>query len=90
MISISTCLIVTGSELIAEHAGRLARGRAERAGELREVVRGVQALDGLAPVVAPHQVVPLGDQVPERAALVAERDAAVHAAPGLLAQLSSG
>src|SRR5712692_707165 len=33
--------------------------------------------------MAPDQVVPLRDQVPERTAAMAERDAAVHAAPGL-------
>ena len=71
----------------AQHAGRLARRRAQPAGELGEVVRRVQPLDGLLPVVAPDQVVPLRDQVAQRAALVAERDAAVHAAAGLLLQL---
>ncbi len=70
-----------------QHARGLAGGRAERAGELGEVVRGVQAVDGRLPVVAVDQVVPVGDQVPERAALVAERDAAVHAAGALLAEL---
>ena len=35
-----------------QHAGRLARRRAQRAGELREVVGGVQPLDGLPPVAA--------------------------------------
>src|SRR6185436_7314433 len=68
----------------AEHAGRLTRRRAEPAGELREVVGRVQPLDRAGPVVAPDQVVPLRDQVAQRAAVVAERDAAVHAATGLL------
>ena len=67
----------------AEHARRLARRRAQPAGELGEVVGGVQALDRVAPVVAVDEVVPVGDEVAERAAVVAERDAAVHAAPGL-------
>ena len=71
----------------AEHARRLARRRAQPAGELGEVVRGVQAVDGVAPVVAVDEVVPVRDQVAERAAVVAERDAAVHAAPGLGLQL---
>ena len=66
-----------------EHARLLARRRADAAGELREVVRRVQALDRLAPAVAVHEVVPVGDDVPERAALVAERDAAIHAARAL-------
>ncbi len=76
-----------GGLVDGEHAGRLAGRRAESPGELGEVVRGVQALDRRAALAAPHQVVPLGDQVAERAALVAERDAAVHAAAGLAAQL---
>ena len=67
----------------AEHARRLARRRAQPAGELGEVVRGVQPVDRVAPVVAVDEVVPVGDQVAERAAVVAERDAAVHAPPGL-------
>ena len=40
----------------------------------------MQALGRRQPVAALHEVVPVGDQVAERAALVAERDAAVHAA----------
>ena len=74
--------------LEGEHAGLLAGSRADGAGELREVVGRVQAVDGLAEVVALDEVVPLGDQVAERAAGVAERYAAVHAAPRLLAHLA--
>ncbi|GAA3238323.1 hypothetical protein GCM10020256_58550 [Streptomyces thermocoprophilus] len=69
----------------AEDARRLAGCRAEAAGELGEVVGGVQPLVGGAPVLAVGVVVPLGDEVSEGAAVVAERDAAVHAAAGLLA-----
>src|SRR5262249_39950486 len=65
------------------HAGGLARGRAEPAGELGEVVGGVQPLGRARPVAAPDEIVPFRDEVPQRAAVVAERDAAVHAAPGL-------
>ncbi|MPM13781.1 hypothetical protein SDC9_60140 [bioreactor metagenome] len=64
----------------ADHAGRLARCRAQPPGELREVVGRVQPVGRGLPVVAPDQVVPLRDDVAERAAVVAERDAAVHAA----------
>ena len=71
----------------AEHTARLARRRAETTGELGKIVRGVKALDGLTAFVAPGEVVPLRDQVAERAAVVAERDAAVHAPTGLAAQL---
>ncbi len=66
-----------------EDAGGLARSRAQSAGELGKVVRRVQPLHGVGPVVAVDEVVPLGDQVPEWAAVVAERDAAVHAARAL-------
>src|SRR5918994_1727969 len=65
----------------AEDARRLARCRAQPAGELGEVVGGVEPVHRAVPVVAPDQVVPLRDDVAQRAALVAERDAAVHAAP---------
>ena len=71
----------------AEHARRLTRRRAEPPGELGEVVGRVQPLDRVAPVVAVDEVVPVGDEVAERAAVVAERDAAVHAAPGLQREL---
>ena len=66
-----------------QDAGRLARRRAQAPGELREVVGGVQALDGAPEVAAPHQVVPFRDQVPERTTVVAEGDAAIHAPAGL-------
>ncbi len=70
-----------------EHARRFARRRAEPAGELREVVRAMELADRLVPAVAVDQVVPVGDQVAERAAAVTERHTALHAARGLRAQL---
>ena len=66
-----------------EHAGRLARGRTDAAGELREVVGGVEPLARLVPLLAVHEIVEVGDDVPERAAGVAEGHAAVHAAGAL-------
>src|SRR5262249_19610181 len=73
-----------GAALAAlEHARRLGRGRAEAAGELREVVRAVQLDDRVVEAVAVDEVVPVRDQVAERAAVVAERHAALHAAGGL-------
>ena len=72
----------------AEHARGLAGSRAEATGELREVVGRVQALDRVGPVTAPGEVVPLRDEVAERAPRVAERDAAVHAAAGLPLELA--
>jgi len=68
----------------AFHARGFARRRAQPPGELREVVGGVQPLQGVLPFIAPQQVVPFRDEVRQRAAVVAERDAAVHAAARLL------
>jgi hypothetical protein len=46
----------------------------------------VQLRERVLPTVAVDEVVPVRDQVAERAALVAERHAAVHAARTLVAQ----
>src|SRR5581483_1436241 len=70
-----------------EHAGRFARSGAEATGELGEVVRAVQLGNRVAPAVAVDEVVPVGNEVPERAAVVTERHAALHAARALLLQL---
>ena len=70
-----------------EHASRLAGRRAEPARELREVVRAVELIDRLAPAVAVDEVVPVRNQVAERAAVVAERDTALHAAGALATEL---
>jgi hypothetical protein len=70
-----------------QHAGGLAWRGAEPAGELREIVGGVQAVAGRIPAAPPDEVVPLRDEVAERTprgSRVAERDSAVHAAAGLL------
>ena len=67
----------------AQHARALARRRAQTSRELREVVRGVETLDRFGALAAAHEVVPLRNQVAERAALMTERHAAVHAAAGL-------
>ncbi len=71
-----------------EYARRLTRRRTQPAGELGEVVRGVQLLDRVLEAVAVDEVVPVGDQVAQRTTVVAERHTAVHAASALLAQLS--
>ena len=87
MIPHSSGLIITGSSLIAStHAASHGAGqiRPVNSGKLLVACRRSIAS---APLAAAHEVVPLRDQVAERAALVAERDAAVHAAPALLAQL---
>src|SRR3989344_3139351 len=74
----------------AEHARALAWRRTNGAGEFREIIGRVQPLDGFRPLVAVHQVVPVGNDVAERATLVAERNAAVHAARALLFQFVVG
>src|SRR5262249_24491061 len=63
-----------------QHAGRLAGGGAEPPGELGKVVGGVQPLARGRPVASPDEIVPFRDEVPQRTAVVTERDAAVHAA----------
>ena len=63
-----------------ERAGRLARGGADAAGELREVVGRVEIVERGAPVVLVDEVVPVRDLVVHRAAVVTVWDAAVHAA----------
>ena len=67
-----------------QYAGVLTGRRAQPSGELREVVRRVQPLRRVAPAAAGRVGVPLRDQIPERAAVVTERDAAVHTASRLL------
>ena len=82
MISTSTCLMVT-----ADSSSASTHADSHGAGQNRPVNSGncwsVEPVRRLLPVFAPDQVGPLGDQVAERAAVVAERHAAVHAPPGL-------
>src|SRR5215472_13620402 len=73
-----------------EHASFFTRRGTDTAGELGKIVSRVQTLDRLAPASAINEVVPIGDNVPERAALVAEGDSAIHAAGALRAQLLLG
>src|SRR5512133_113389 len=68
----------------ADHTSRLTWCRAQPAGELWEVVGRVQPLQRFVPVTAPHQVVPFWNEIPQRAARVTERNAAVHATARLL------
>src|SRR5215212_6533562 len=69
-----------------EDAGGLAWRGADQPRELGEVVRGVELHERVAPTVPVDEVVPVRDQVAERAALVTEGDPAVHAAGALVAQ----
>src|SRR3954469_21809260 len=67
-----------------EHARSLAWRGTEASGEFREVVGRVKTLNRVFPTVAVDEIVPLGNEIAERASLMAERDAAVHAAGALL------
>ena len=74
----------------AEHACRLARGRADAAGELGEVVGGMQHAYRGPPPVAIDQIIPVRNDVVQRAAGVAEGHAAIHAARTLCAHFFQG
>ncbi len=67
-------------------AGFAGRG-ADAAGELGEVVGGMQTANGALPTAVVGEVVPVGDEVVDGAAGVAEGNAAIHAAGTLLALL---
>ena len=67
----------------AQRAGFFARRRTDAAGEFREIVGRVQRLDRPLPVLLVNQVVAVRNDVVDRAAGHAKRDAAVHAARAL-------
>ena len=85
MMVFSICLMVTGGSLMPSTQDGFARRRTDASGELREVVGGVQTADRFLPAAAIDQIVPVGNDVGERAAGVAERHAAIHAARALRA-----
>src|SRR5206468_4123772 len=76
----------------AEDAGGLTGGRTQAPRELGEVVGRVQGLEGVLPPAPVDEVVPLGDQVHDRAAVLAlaEGHAAIHAPRALGLELVLG
>jgi len=74
----------------AEDAGGFARSGADAAGEFREIVGGVESADGFFPAGFVDELVPVGDDVVDWTAGVAERHAAVHTARTLLLELFVG
>jgi hypothetical protein len=68
-----------------DRAAGLARGGTDAAGEFGEVVGGVKVLQRLQPIALVDEIVPVGDLVVHRAAVVAVGHAAIHAACRLLA-----
>ena len=67
----------------AEHACRFARRRAQSPREFRKIICRMQALDRVSPISAIHKIIPVRDQVSERAPVIAERNSTVHAPPRL-------
>ena len=66
-----------------QRTGGFAGRRADAAGEIREIVGGMQHVQRLLPVATVNQVIPVGNDVVHRTAVVAERNAAIHAACAL-------
>src|SRR6266481_9434402 len=73
-----------------QDAGFFARRGTNSAGELRKVIGRVQPVDRLAPPAAIDEIVPIRNDVPEWATLVAEGNSAIHAAGALRAELLFG
>src|SRR5262249_33278371 len=69
-----------------EHARAFAWSRAQPSRELGEVVGRVQSIDRGAPSIAVDEIVPIGNEISQRTAAVAEGNAAIHAARGLILQ----
>src|SRR5690606_37647778 len=57
-----------------QRAGRLARSGADAAGELGEVVRGMQHVQRTPPVLPIHEVVPVRNNIIDRASACTEGD----------------
>ncbi len=73
--------------VVRQRARVFARRGTGVAGELGEVVGGMQTVDRMLPVGAAHQVVPVGNQVSDRTACHAGGHATIHAALTLPAHL---
>ena len=73
----------------SQHACTLAGRGAYTTRELGEIVRHEKAVQGILPLVLEHKVIPLGNDIGNRAAGIglAERNAAVHATRRLVLQL---
>jgi uncharacterized membrane protein len=79
-----------GGQVDAEHAGGFARSGADAASELGKVIGGVETMNGGLPASIVCHIIPVGNEVVDRTAGVAEGNAAVHAARALLALLLFG
>ena len=81
--------VLNGHRIVvdAEHTTALTRCRTQAARPLGKVVGGVQALESLVPAVLTNQVIPLRNDVAQRAGRVTERHATVHTTGRLLLHL---
>ena len=77
MICFSICLMVNRVIVDIQHAGLFAGGRADAAGKFREVVRGMEAFNRCPPVAAVDEIVPIRNDITERAAFMTEGNAAI-------------
>ena len=68
-------------------ASRFARRGANTPRKFWKIVGRVKHIQSPAPVLAKHEVVPVGDDVVNGAAVIAKRYAAIHAARRLFARL---
>ena len=69
-----------------ERAAGLARGGADTAGKFGEIVRRMKDFQRVLPVAFIDEMVPVRDDIVHRAAIMAVRDAAIHATRGLVFQ----
>ncbi len=69
-----------------QRARRFAGRRADAAGELREVVGGMEIDERAPPLAMVDEVIPVGNLIIDRTAVVAKWNAAIHAARGLAAR----
>ena len=69
----------------AQYTGTFTRGGANAARKLREIVGLVKPVERRPPIVLVDEVVPVRDEIIDRAAAVAEWNAAIHASGGLRA-----
>ena len=73
----------------SQNARRFAGRRTQTASELREVICRMQAVKCITPIISVDQVVPVGNQVAKRAAVVAKRNTAIHAPTRLMLEVDS-
>ena len=67
----------------AKRACRFTRRRADAAGKFRKIVGRMKIIQRFLVIAPVYQVIPVRDDIVDRAAAVAERDAAIHASRAL-------